>query len=84
MICHAELRGLPMLVLCNKQDVPGAMTVADIKHVFNDSAPKLGVRDCKVQRVSAITGDNLRESLEWMAQCVQRNPSRPPVTKNMR
>ena len=34
----------------------GCMGTQEIKSVFNESAPKLGSRDCKVERVSAITG----------------------------
>ena len=34
----------------------GAMSVADIKAVFNESAHMIGKRDCKVQPVSAVTG----------------------------
>jgi signal recognition particle receptor subunit beta len=48
--------GLPILVLVNKCDADGAMSVAEVKEVFNESAPKLGVRDCKVLDVSAVTG----------------------------
>jgi ADP-ribosylation factor related protein 1 len=47
---------LPILVLVNKCDVDGAMSISEVKEVFNESAPKLGVRDCKVMQASAITG----------------------------
>eukprot|EP00043_Microstomoeca_roanoka_P001821 m.34827 g.34827 ORF g.34827 m.34827 type:complete len:198 (-) comp11066_c0_seq1:105-698(-) len=74
-----ELEGVPILILCNKQEHPSAMTIQDVKHVLNQSAGKLGLRDCKVQPVSALRGDNLKESIEWLAARMQRNTSRPPT-----
>ncbi|EGD74229.1 hypothetical protein PTSG_06239 [Salpingoeca rosetta] len=73
-----ELEGVPILILCNKQEHPNAMTVQDIKQTLNQSAHKLGLRDCKVQGVSAVSGENVRESVEWLASRMQRNPARPP------
>jgi hypothetical protein len=32
------------------------MTIAEVKAVFNESAYKLGVRDCKVMSISATNG----------------------------
>ncbi len=55
------------------------MSVAEIKAVFNESAYKLGVRDCKVETMSAASGTNLAGGLEWMAHCVKRNKARPPA-----
>lgn len=83
MIEDHALDGVPLLVLANKQDVEGALTIPEIKAVFNESAPKLGVRDCKVQNVSAITGQNLKMALEWLSSSVQRNHSRPPAVADL-
>lgn len=110
MVSHPRLEGVPLLVVCNKQDVEvpllpmtlspyclqDAMTIADVKSVFNQSAYKLGVRDCKVHSISAMNGcvhlfavfgradvrlrDNVRACVEWMVKAVLRNPSRPPIT----
>lgn len=79
MVEDRSLQGVPLLVLANKQDVEGALTIPEIKAVFNESAPKLGVRDCKVQNVSAITGQNIKAALEWMSNSVERNHARPPA-----
>lgn len=32
------------------------MSIAEVKAVFNESAYKLGVRDCKVMSISATNG----------------------------
>jgi ADP-ribosylation factor related protein 1 len=42
MIQNEQLIGLPLLVACNKQDLPNCMTVPDIKKKFNKSAAKIG------------------------------------------
>ena len=39
----------------NRDGAKGALDVPEIKAVFNESAPKLGSRDCKVLPVSAIS-----------------------------
>eukprot|EP01147_Barroeca_monosierra_P011282 gene11282-3321_t len=72
------LDGVPILILCNKKDHPSAAPVQDVKQVFNQSAHKLGLRDCKLQSVSALTGDQIKESITWLAERMQRNPNRPP------
>eukprot|EP00040_Diaphanoeca_grandis_P000590 m.15907 g.15907 ORF g.15907 m.15907 type:complete len:202 (-) comp10786_c0_seq1:32-637(-) len=79
MVDSHDLSGVPLLILANKQDVEGAMDVPEIKVVFNESAPKLGTRDCKVLPVSAVSGVNIKQSLEWLASSVQRNTLRPPA-----
>ncbi|EDQ92987.1 uncharacterized protein MONBRDRAFT_2913, partial [Monosiga brevicollis MX1] len=56
MVSEKPLEGLPILVVCNKQDIEDAMTIAEVKGVFNQSAYKLGVRDCKVHSISATNG----------------------------
>eukprot|EP00045_Choanoeca_perplexa_P010668 m.109692 g.109692 ORF g.109692 m.109692 type:complete len:200 (-) comp15351_c1_seq1:119-718(-) len=78
MISSPDLNEVPTLVVCNKQDIEDAMTIADVKHVFNQSAYKLGVRDCKVHSISATNGDNVQGCIDWMLQAVARNPSRLP------
>ncbi len=43
MIKNEQLVGLPLLVACNKQDLPDCMTVPDIKKQFNKSAANIGM-----------------------------------------
>ncbi|XP_061410112.1 ADP-ribosylation factor-related protein 1 isoform X2 [Lethenteron reissneri] len=56
MVSSEALEGVPLLVLANKQDMEGCLTVPDIKTAFSDSATKIGKRDCLVQPSSALTG----------------------------
>ncbi|XP_071964468.1 ADP-ribosylation factor-related protein 1-like isoform X2 [Antedon mediterranea] len=56
MLTHETLNGVPLLVLANKQDVDGCLSVDIIKETFNQSSSKIGRRDCHVQAISAKTG----------------------------
>lgn len=56
MITNDAVEGVPVLMLANKQDVPGASRVEEIKEVFNKIAAKLGARDSRVLPVSALEG----------------------------
>ncbi|KAJ3412840.1 phosphatidylcholine and lysophosphatidylcholine phospholipase [Chytridiales sp. JEL 0842] len=50
------LEGLPLLLLANKSDQPGALSEAEIKESFNQVAMRLGARDSKVMSISALVG----------------------------
>eukprot|EP00039_Didymoeca_costata_P020401 m.341128 g.341128 ORF g.341128 m.341128 type:complete len:212 (+) comp19851_c0_seq1:239-874(+) len=82
MVRSKALQGVPLLILTNKTDVEGAMTIPEIKKVFNESAGILGERACKVMGVSAITGMNLKEALQWLGAKVLENLDRPPVRQH--
>ncbi|KAI8836374.1 ADP-ribosylation factor family-domain-containing protein [Chytridium lagenaria] len=74
--------GIPVLMLANKSDKPGALTVANVKEVFNQIALKLGARDSKVMAVSALRGEGVRDAIDWLWVRLDRNRvNRPPVIK---
>jgi hypothetical protein len=52
--------------------------VAEIKRTFNRSITKIGVRDCMVLACSALSGDGINESINWMKDCIVRNSTIPP------
>ncbi|XP_033097947.1 ADP-ribosylation factor-related protein 1-like isoform X2 [Anneissia japonica] len=81
MLEHETLAGVPLLVLVNKQDVDGCLTVATIKEMFHQSVSKIGKRDCHVQAISAKTGDGIYECIDWMKNMVVRNSIRRPPTE---
>lgn len=81
MVGNESLEGVPLLVLGNKQDIDGCLSIRDIKSVFNDTAHRIGRRDCLVLPVSALKGDGVDEGIQWMVQCVKRNTfQRPPLS----
>jgi len=65
ILTEDELRNAVLLVLANKQDLPNAMSIAEM----ND---KLGLHSIKnrkwyIQSTCATTGDGLYEGLDWLS-----------------
>ena len=65
MLAEDELRDAVLLVFANKQDLPQAMSVAEI-------TDKLGLHNIRtrkwyMQATCAISGDGLYEGLDWLA-----------------
>ena len=67
MLSEEELAGVPLLVFCNKQDVPGALPPETISE-------KLGLaggekeRQWSVRGSCATKGEGLEEGLDWYVQ----------------
>ena len=64
MLAEEELRDCAVLVMANKQDLNGALSP-------NDIADKMGMEQLKgrswfVQGTSAVTGQGLKEGLDWL------------------
>lgn len=80
MITNEHLKGVPLLVIANKQDLGTSVRIPDIKAVFNTSASRIGHRDCSIMAASALKGDGIDEGIEWLVKCIDRNKeSRPPA-----
>ncbi len=65
IISEDEMRGAIMLIFANKQDLPKAMTAAEV-------TDKLGLHSMTrhsyfVQPCCATTGDGLYEGLDWLS-----------------
>jgi ADP-ribosylation factor 1/2 len=70
MLGEDELRDVILLVYANKQDLPNAMSVAEI-------TDKLGLknlthRNWYIQSTCATTGDGLYEGLDWLSKQVKK------------
>lgn len=64
LLAEEQLKGCPVLVLANKQDINGALAPGEV-------CDKLGMGEFKgrswiVQGTSATTGKGLKEGLDWM------------------
>ena len=68
MLSEDELREAKLLVFANKQDLPDAMTVAEISNSLGLST--LRNRDWFIQPTSAPAGDGLYEGLDWLSKAV--------------
>ncbi|PIK33957.1 putative ADP-ribosylation factor-related protein 1-like isoform X1, partial [Apostichopus japonicus] len=83
MLKSEALYSVPVLVLGNKQDLEGCLSVSDIKKEFNKSSSLIGKRDCHIQASSGLTGlatisskfhvEGVDDGINWVVQCVQRN-----------
>jgi len=61
-----ELRDVPLLVYANKQDLPNAMSTAEV-------AERLGLQSIRqrqwyIQSACSTSGDGLFEGLDWLSQ----------------
>lgn len=68
-----HLRGLPVVILANKQDIEGAATVMEITEQFN-LRKSCSDRDWFVQPCSALTGAGLVDGFRRMAHLVKMTP----------
>uniref|UniRef100_A0A3Q2FP28 ADP-ribosylation factor-like 14 n=1 Tax=Cyprinodon variegatus TaxID=28743 RepID=A0A3Q2FP28_CYPVA len=75
-----HLRGCPLMLLANKQDVRGALTVTDMKDKFNMRKMCVG-REWFVQPCSASTGFGVEEAFKRLVQMVKL-PSEPGAVKD--
>lgn len=67
-----ELKDAAILVYANKQDLPGALTDAEV-------ADGLGLtniknRDWSIFKTSAIKGEGLFEGLDWLSNALKNRP----------
>ncbi|KAL4879432.1 P-loop containing nucleoside triphosphate hydrolase protein, partial [Aspergillus karnatakaensis] len=81
---NADVAGVPILVLANKQDREDSVEVVRIKEgfvrkVFEGDAGGV-VRDSRVLPISALMGSGVQEAVEWVQSRVKWNKEgRPPV-----
>ncbi|XP_020367938.1 ADP-ribosylation factor 3-like [Rhincodon typus] len=65
MITEDELRDAVLLIFANKQDLPNAMTPAEITDKLN--LHQLHHRSWHIQATCATTGEGLYEGLHWLS-----------------
>lgn len=70
MLNEDELRDAVLLVFANKQDLPNAMSVAQIVEEMNLSS--LTTRKWHVEATCATTGEGLYEGLGWLSDVLQQ------------
>ena len=73
MIKNENVRGVPLLVAANKQDLVDCMGVREVKPLFEDNLDLVGAREVMTLATSGLTGDGVVEGIDWVAQCVVRN-----------
>ena len=79
MLSEDQLRNIPVLILANKQDLPGAANCTEITQAFE--MHKMAGRDWYIQATCAPTGDGLIEGLQWVAKTIKKNRSKWALQK---
>eukprot|EP01104_Vermistella_antarctica_P004654 TRINITY_DN15074_c0_g1_i1.p1 TRINITY_DN15074_c0_g1~~TRINITY_DN15074_c0_g1_i1.p1 ORF type:complete len:208 (-),score=24.24 TRINITY_DN15074_c0_g1_i1:108-650(-) len=69
MLEEDELSEAALLVFANKQDLPGAMSAAEITEALNLTSLKN--RDWSIFKTSAMKGTGLYEGLDWLSNTIQ-------------
>jgi ADP-ribosylation factor protein 1 len=70
MLNVEELRDAQVLVLCNKQDLPNALTTAQVTEQLGLHG--LYNRKWYCQSCCATTGDGLYEGLDWLSNVLEK------------
>ena len=66
MLNEDEMRDAALLVFANKQDLPNAMTAAEVTEKLN--LHNMRNRQWFIQSACATTGDGLYEGLDWLSR----------------
>jgi ADP-ribosylation factor-like protein 1 len=66
MLSEEELKGSPLLVFCNKQDVQGALKPEEISEQLGLAGAEK-TRPWSVRGSCALKGEGLEEGLDWYA-----------------
>ena len=71
VLADQQLDGVPVLVLANKQDMPGAASAEEIAKAADLEATCAG-REWTVQAAEANEGKGLEEGFQWLCQHMKR------------
>merc|ERR1711862_992090 len=64
LLANDMLKGIPLLVFANKQDLQGAVSAEEITKCM--SLDGISDRTLNIQACSAVTGDGLQDGMEWL------------------
>ncbi|CBK20510.2 uncharacterized protein [Blastocystis hominis] len=68
IIFEEKLMGAAVLILCNKNDLEGALGADEISRYLELSGPAFETRYWAVFSCSALTGEGLLESFDWLVE----------------
>mmetsp|Transcript_27400 Transcript_27400/g.31265 ORF Transcript_27400/g.31265 Transcript_27400/m.31265 type:complete len:189 (-) Transcript_27400:205-771(-) len=79
LLKEEKLAGASLLVLANKQDIKGALTMKEIGQILNlsDENPIFQNRHWSIQSCSAVTGDGLAEGINWIVKDISQRICMP-------
>ncbi|XP_072978807.1 uncharacterized protein [Typha angustifolia] len=67
---HEDLHGAPLLILANKQDLPGAVSAEELARYLD--LKKLNERLYMFEAVSAYDGMGITSSVDWLVDVMER------------
>ncbi|KAK8965367.1 ADP-ribosylation factor 3 [Platanthera guangdongensis] len=68
---HDDLRGAPLLILANKQDLPDAVSSEELARYLD--LKELGERLYLFEAVSAHDGMGIKYAIEWLVDAMERS-----------
>jgi len=68
---ESDLRGVPVLIYANKQDLPQAMHPSELVKEMKLHETSMNPKKWFVQSTTAVTGDGLYEGLDWLSRTVE-------------
>ena len=66
---EGELKGVILAVLANKQDMEGAMSVAEVHQALGLDI--LRNRTFQIFKTSAVKGEGLDQAMDWLSNALQ-------------
>ncbi|QRV76404.1 ADP-ribosylation factor family [Ceratobasidium sp. AG-Ba] len=71
MLAEEELKGVPVLVFANKQDMPGSLKPGEISDRLGLAGAEKS-REWSVRGSCATKGEGLEEGLDWLVATIQK------------
>eukprot|EP00268_Persea_americana_P002760 TRINITY_DN1084_c0_g1_i5.p1 TRINITY_DN1084_c0_g1~~TRINITY_DN1084_c0_g1_i5.p1 ORF type:complete len:210 (-),score=44.93 TRINITY_DN1084_c0_g1_i5:400-1029(-) len=68
---HEDLQGAPLLILANKQDLPGAVTAEELARYLD--LKELDERLYLFEAVSAYDGRGIKAAVDWLMDAMERS-----------
>ncbi len=78
LLAHADLAGVPVLLLANKSDLATAQDAEHVRTALAVGPAQLAGRPYAARGISALDGSHVAEALRWVADGVQHNAERRP------
>ncbi|XP_065321952.1 ADP-ribosylation factor-related protein 1-like isoform X1 [Gordionus sp. m RMFG-2023] len=74
------INNLPIMILLNKQDLKDCLSLIQIRNEFNSLTSNLLINQHKFFSISAINGEGIKESINWlMDQMIKNIDLKPPL-----
>ncbi|RLN74644.1 hypothetical protein BBJ28_00020022 [Nothophytophthora sp. Chile5] len=64
--CLQKLAGATLLIFANKQDLPGALSSAEIADALGLRSAQFSTRHWSIVSCSAVTGEGLVDGVDWL------------------